>query len=638
MSKKLSTPATAVPPADGAKKDKYAAYRKPEKNEQKPEHFKGTLLRLVQMLKPYRISVIVVFVVASLATVLNIITPDIFGDIVEAFTVEINNKLNIAGYDMDFSNIIGLLAQIFLFYFGYTFFSFIQTYIMAGVSQKLVCDIRERVNYKLSHMPLRYFDKNTKGEILSKMINDCDNLSNSLQNNITTVLTSAIQVIGVAIIMFVINWQLAIVSMILVPISGFFARIISKKSKKLFRLYWDRVGDLNGHIEEMYTGHNIVRIFNHEKEAIHEFDEIADDLQVNSVRANFVSGLLRPILSFFSNFTYVLVCFVGALIVLSLEETQPGHLNTNIGIIISFIQYASLFSSPINNIASIVNTIQSCLASAERVFTLLDEEDEPADTPVHELKKAEGVVAFHHVSFRYLPDKPLIEDLSLKVDKGQLVAIVGPTGAGKTTLVNLLMRFYDIDGGSITLDGIDIRELSRENLRNQFGMVLQDTWIFKGTVKQNIAYGRMDATDDEIVEAAKAAKLHDFIMNLPNGYETILEENGANISQGQRQLLSIARALLTDPAVLILDEATSSVDTRTELQIQEAMNNLMRGRTNFVIAHRLSTIRNADVILVMRRGAIVEQGTHEELLALNGFYASLYNSQYQGGIPPEDVE
>ncbi len=638
MKKDKTTPTVAAGTVDEAKKNKYAAYRKKEKNDQKPEHFKGTLLRLVSMLKPYRVAVIVVFIVASAATVLNIFTPDIFGDIVEAFTVEINNKLNIAGYDMNFDNIIRLLLQIFLFYFGYTFFSFIQTYIMAGVSQKLVCDIREKVNYKLSHMPLRYFDKNTKGEILSKMINDCDNLSNSLQNNITTVLTSAIQVIGVAIIMFVINWRLAIVSMILVPISGFFARIISKKSKKLFRLYWDRVGDLNGHIEEMYTGHNIVRIFNHEKEAIREFDEITDELQVSSVRANFVSGLLRPILNFFSNFTYVLVCFAGALIVLSLEENQPGHLNTNIGIIISFIQYASLFSSPINNIASIINTIQSCLASAERVFTLLDEEDEPADTPVHELKDAEGVVEFRHVSFRYLPDKPLIEDLNLKAEKGQLVAIVGPTGAGKTTLVNLLMRFYDIDDGSITLDGIDIRELSRENLRDQFGMVLQDTWIFKGTVKRNIAYGRMDATDDEIVDAAKAAKLHDFIMSLPDGYDTILEENGANISQGQRQLLSIARALLTDPAVLILDEATSSVDTRTELQIQEAMNNLMEGRTNFVIAHRLSTIKNADVILVMRRGAIVEQGTHEELLAKNGFYASLYNSQYQGGIPPEEAE
>ena len=618
--------------------DKYAAYRKKEKNTQKPEHFKGTLLRLVEMLKPYKVSVIVVFLVASLATVLNIFTPDIFGDIIEAFTVEINNKLNIANYEMQFGDIIGQLLKIFVFYFGYTLFTFIQTYIMAGVSQKLICDIRERVNDKLSHMPLRYFDKNTKGEILSKIINDCDNLSNSLQNNITTVLTSLIQVVGVAIIMFVINWRLAIVSMILVPISGFFARIISRRSKKLFRIYWDRMGDLNGHIEEMYTGHNIVRIFNHEKEAIEEFDGIADELQTSSVKANFVSGLLRPILSFFSNFTYVLVCFVGAMIVLSLEQTEPGHLNTNIGIIIAFTQYASMFSGPINNIASIVNTIQSCLASAERVFSLLDEEDEPADNPIHTLDHPRGDVKFDHVAFRYLPEKPLIDDLSLEAKKGQIVAIVGPTGAGKTTLVNLLMRFYDIDSGAITIDGIDIREVSRENLRSNFGMVLQDTWIFKGTIRQNIAYGRMDATDEEIVQAAKAARLHEFIMSQPEGYEMMLEENGVNISQGQRQLLSIARALLTDPAVLILDEATSSVDTRTEVQIQEAMNHLMQGRTNFVIAHRLSTIRSADLILVMRRGAIVEQGTHEQLLEKGGFYASLYNSQYQGGIPPEDTE
>lgn len=638
MSRTKTEPREKTLTHEEKKKDKYAAYRKNDSQEQKPEHFKGTLSRLLIMLKPYRVAVVVVFLAASIATVLNIFTPDKFGDIINAFTTEINNKLNIVGYDMQFKTIILLLLEIFAFYFGNTFFTFIQQYIMAGVSQKLVCDIRERVNIKLSHMPLRYFDKNTKGEILSKIINDCDNLSSSLQNNITTVLTSLIQVIGVAVMMFIINWKLAIVSMILVPISGAFARVISKKSKKLFRIFWDKLGDLNGHIEEMYTGHNIVRIFNHEKEAIEEFDEIADNLQTASVRANFVSGLLRPILSFFSNFTYVLVCFVGALIVLSIEETKPGSLNTNIGVIIAFIQYANMFSGPINNIAGIVNTIQSCLASAERVFTLIDEEDEPADNPIHELKDAKGVVEFNDISFSYLPEKPLIEHLSFRAESGQLVAIVGPTGAGKTTLVNLLMRFYDVTSGSITMDGIDIREVSRENLRDQFGMVLQDTWIFKGTVKQNIAYGRMDATDEEIVAAATAAKLHDFIMSMPQGYDSMLEENGANISQGQRQLLSIARALLTDPAVLILDEATSSVDTRTELQIQEAMNNLMAGRTNFVIAHRLSTIKNADVILVMRRGSIVETGTHDELLAANGFYASLYNSQYQGGIPPEDTE
>ena len=588
------------------------------------------------MLTPYKIQVIIVFIVAAGATIFNIFTPNSFGSIIDEFTIQIDTKISLVNYKMDFGPLIRELLRLFGLYFGYTFLQFIQTYIMAGVSQHLVCDIREKVNYKLSHIPLRYFDKNTKGEIISKIVNDCDNLSSSLQSNITVVLTSAIQVVGVAIIMFVTEWRLAIVSMILVPISGFFARKISKKSKILFRKFWDRMGDLNGHIEEMYTGHNIVRIFNHEQDAIKEFDDIADNLMQASVQANFVSGLLRPILSFFSNFTYVMVCFCGALIVLSLHD--PNSSSMKIGIIVSFISYAGMFSSPINNIAGIINTIQSTLASAERVFTLVDEPDEPADRHDAELTDPEGIVEFKHVSFRYLPEKPLIEDLSLRADKGQLVAIVGPTGAGKTTLVNLLMRFYDVDDGSITMDGVDIRDVPRENLRSHFGMVLQDTWIFKGTVKENIAYGRMDATDEEIIEAAKAARLDPFIQAMPEKYETMLNEDGTNISEGQKQLIAIARALLTNPAVLILDEATSSVDTRTELQIQEAMNNLMNGRTNFVIAHRLSTIRSADVILVMRRGAIVEQGTHEELLAKKGFYASLYNSQYQGGIPPEDAE
>ncbi len=619
------------------KESKYAAYRKKEDTTQKPKNFKGTLFRLINMLKPYKAAVIVVFIVASAATVLNVFTPDIMGDIIDAFTDQLNNRLN--GLEMDFTETIHGILRIFIFYFGFTLCEFVQVYLMAGVSQHLVCDIRERVNRKLSHIPLRYFDKSTKGEIISKIVNDCDNLSSTLQSNITTVVTSAIQVIGVGIMMFISEWRLALISMILVPISGFFARVISKRSKILFRKFWDKTGDLNGHIEEMYTGHNIVRIFNHQKKATEEFDEITDDLMDVSVKANFVSGLLKPILSIFWNLTYVLICFTGAMIVMNrIGGTSTTPLAGNIGFVVAFIQYAGMFSGPINNIASIINTIQSCLASAERVFTLVDEEDEVETDKGITLDNPQGVVEFKDVSFRYLPEKPLIDHLNLTANKGQLVAVVGPTGAGKTTLVNLLMRFYDVDSGAITIDGVDIRDVTRNELRKHFGMVLQDTWIFKGTIKENIAYGRMDATDEEIYAAAVAAKLDPFIQEMPDGYDTMLEEDGANISEGQKQLISISRALLTDPAVLILDEATSSVDTRTEVQIQEAMNNLMQGRTDFVIAHRLSTIRSADMILVMRRGAIVEQGTHEELLEKGGFYAQLYKSQYQGGIPPEDAE
>lgn len=616
---------------------KYAAYRKQEDTSQKPKNFKGTLMRLIDMLKPYKVSVIVVFIVASTATILNIFTPDAMGDIINAFTAQINVRLE--GGEMDFGEAIRPILTIFYLYFGFTICEFIQTYLMAGVTQKLVCDIRERVNTKLSHIPLRYFDRNTKGEIISKIVNDCDNLSSTLQSNITVVVTSALQVIGVAIMMFRAEWRLALISMILVPVSAFFARVISKRSKILFRKFWDRTGDLNGHIEEMYTGHNLVRIFNHQKQAVGEFDEITDSLMDVSVKANFVSGLLKPILSIFWNLTYVLICFTGAMIVLDRSGgSSAGAIAGNIGLVVAFIQYAGMFSGPINNIATIVNTIQSCLASAERVFSLVDEEDETELAEGKTLEHPQGVVQFKDVSFRYLPDKPLIDHLDLTAKKGQLVAVVGPTGAGKTTLVNLLMRFYDVDSGAITIDGIDIRDMTREELRRHFGMVLQDTWIFKGTIKENIAYGRMDATDEEIYAAAVAAKLDPFIQEMPDGYDTVLEEDGSNISEGQKQLISISRALLTDPAVLILDEATSSVDTRTEVQIQEAMNTLMQGRTDFVIAHRLSTIRSADVILVMRRGAIVEQGTHEELLEKGGFYAQLYRSQYQGGIPPEESE
>ncbi|MBQ6020783.1 MAG: ABC transporter ATP-binding protein, partial [Clostridia bacterium] len=406
MRKKSMKPNSAPAPQES----KYAAYRKQEDTSQKPQNFKGTLRRLIEMLKPYKIPVITVFVVASTATILNVFTPDIMGDIIDAFTTQLNNRLD--GLEMDFTETIRLTLKIVYFYFGFTICEFIQTYLMAGVSQRLVCDIREKVNIKLSHIPLRYFDKSTKGEIISKIVNDCDNLSSTLQSNITTVVTSALQVIGVAIMMFISSWQLALISMILVPVSAFFARVISKRSKILFRKFWDKTGDLNGHIEEMYTGHNIVRIFNHQKKATAEFDEITDELMDVSVKANFVSGLLKPILSIFWNLTYVLVCFTGAMLVLNMPGGRTGGtLAGNIGFVVAFIQYAGMFSSPINNIAGIVNTIQSCLASAERVFTLVDEEDETEIEDGKTLDDPQGVVEFKDVCFRYLPDKPLIENL-----------------------------------------------------------------------------------------------------------------------------------------------------------------------------------------------------------------------------------
>ena len=607
-------------------KSKYAAYRKEEDKSQKPQNFKGTLRRLIEMLAKYKVAVITVFIVASAATILNVFTPDIMGDIIDAFTKQLNNRLD--GLEMDFTETIQLILKIFYFYFGFTLCEFVQTYLMAGVSQKLVCDIRERVNVKLSHLPLRYFDRSTKGEIISKIVNDCDNLSSTLQSNITTVVTSALQVIGVAIMMFRSSWQLALISMILVPVSGFFARVISKRSKILFRKFWDRTGDLNGHIEEMYTGHNIVRIFNHRKKATEEFDEITDSLMDISVKANFVSGLLKPILSIFWNLTYVLICFTGAMLVLNMPGGRTGGtLQGNIGFVVAFIQYAGMFSSPINNIASIVNTIQSCLASAERVFSLVDEKDETEIDKGKTLDDPQGVVEFKDVCFSYSPDKPLIENLNLTANKGQLVAVVGPTGAGKTTLVNLLMRFYEITSGDILVDGVSIKDMSRQELREIFGMILQETWVINGTLRENIVYNLQNVDENRLQEILEETNLSHYVATLPQGLETEIQKESA-LSAGQKQLVTIARAMTENAPMLILDEATSNVDTRTEILIQKAMDSLTSGRTSFVIAHRLSTIKNADLIFVMKDGNIVETGNHDSLMELGGLYSEIYNSQF----------
>lgn len=617
------------------RRQRYASYRKKGSSEagEKPSDFKGTLRRLLSLLAKYKFSVAAVLICAAAGTLMNVVSPDIMGDIISMFSDQLDVKLT--GGAMDLGPIKLELLKVFGLYFGFAFLEFLQTFILVGVTQKLVCNLRESINNKLSRLPLSFFDRFTKGEILSKIVNDCENISSRLQSNFTSVLTSVIQVSAVLVIMFMRNWLLAIVTICLVPISYFITRAVAKRSKVLFREHWDMLGEMNGHIEEMYTGHNIVRIFGHEKEADEEFTDIAEGLYNVTWKANFVSGLAKPLLNFFSNINYVTICLLGALLI-------TGRLafgaEADIGLIIKFISFSGLFTGPINNIAATISTFQSTLASAERVFGVLDEPEAVPDSGDAELPAARGLVEFDHVSFRYLPDVPLIEDLDLTILPGQTAAIVGPTGAGKTTIVNLLMRFYDVTGGEIRLDGVNINDVPRGELRSRFGMVLQDTWLFKGTIRENIAYGRDGATEEEIVAAAKAAFIDEYIMSLKDGYDTVLEEDGTNLSQGQRQLLTIARAILCDPPLLILDEATSSVDTRTEAKIQTAMQTLMDGRTCFVIAHRLSTIKNADTIIVMRRGSIVEQGTHDELMAKDGFYAMLRNSQYQDGIPPEDIE
>ena len=586
---------------------------------ERPRDVRGTTLRLLGLLKPFWPAVLLVLVTAVLGTFVTVFGPMLLGDAVDAIQAQVEVKL--AGGTMDFGK-IGRILLLLAGLFGMSaVFSYVQAYTMAGITQKVVCAMREQVNEKLSRLPLRYFDGHSKGDILSRIMNDIDNVSNTLQNNLTQILSSLVMLISVMGMMFYVSWRMTLIAISVLPACLVVTFVISRYSRRYFRRQWDHMGELNGHIEEMYTGHNIVKVFGHEQNAIAEFDEINDELYRVSRKAQFISGTIMPLLGFINNISYVLICVAGGSYVLS------GSIS--LGDVTSFIMYSKMFTQPIADLGNIANNIQSSLASAERVFRLLDEEEEILEQPLHTIEKARGEVRFEHVDFQYLPEKPLIQDLNLAAKPGQLVAIVGPTGAGKTTLVNLLMRFYDVDAGSITLNGHNVRDFDRSALREGFGMVLQDTWLFKGTIMENIRYGRLDATDEEVIAAAKAANADHFIRTLPGGYQMELNEDASNVSQGQKQLLTIARTILADNRILILDEATSSVDTRTEQRIQTAMDRLMEGRTSFVIAHRLSTIRDADLILVMRDGDIVEQGTHDQLIEAGGFYADLYNSQFE---------
>lgn len=586
----------------------------------KAKDFKGSMKRLLSYLKPMFPRLILIFVLAGLSTLFAVASPKILGSATNTI-VEGVARITSGTGGIDFTALSKILMILTGFYILSAFFNYLQQYLMAGVAQSTVFTLRKDVNAKLARLPLKYFDSHPHGDVLSTITNDVDNISNTLQQSITQLITSAVTLIGVTVMMFSISTLLTIVILITLPLGIFVIRPIIGRSQKYFSGQQNALGALNGHIEEMYTGHRVVKAFGHEKESVDTFIKINDELYESGWKAQFMSGLVMPLMGLVNNLGYVVISVVGGLLAVT------GRLL--IGDIQAFIQYSRQFTQPINQLANIANILQSTVASAERVFEVLDEQEAVPETqhPVH-IEKPKGSVTFEHVAFGYEEDHLLMKDMNIDVAPGQTIAIVGPTGAGKTTLINLLMRFYEVNGGKIKVDDVDITDLTREELRHLFGMVLQDTWLFKGTIKDNIAYGKEGATFEDVVNAAKAAHADHFIRTLPQGYDTILNEEASNISQGQKQLLTIARAILANPAILILDEATSSVDTRTESYIQNAMTRLMEGRTNFVIAHRLSTIKDADKILVMKAGTVVEQGTHEELLSQGGLYADLYNSQF----------
>nr|WP_242977338.1 ABC transporter ATP-binding protein [Clostridium fallax] len=610
---------------------------------EKPRDFKGTMKRILKYLSPKKVQLFIIFIMAILSTLFSIVSPTIMGKATTKLFEGIMIRMKIPTATIDYKYIGKLLIILAGFYVFSAIFSYFQQYIMAGVAQSTVLKMRKDVDEKLSKLPLKYYDSKTVGEILSRVTNDIDNVSSTLQQSITQLVTAVVTLVGVIIMMLTISPLLTLVTIITIPLCIIATKTIIKKSQQYFVKQQKVLGDLNGHVEEMYTGHKIVKAFGHEETSIEEFKEINNNLYEAGWKAQFISGVVMPIMTFINNIGYVIVCVVGGVMVTK-RTLQIGDIQ-------AFIQYSRQFTQPINQTASIANILQSTVASAERVFELLDELEEIPDKKEavsvikeengimfklyedkNDLLKVNGDVDFHNVNFGYKEDSILISDMNISAKKGQTIAIVGPTGAGKTTIINLLMRFYEINSGSIKIEGIDTRDIKRGDLRSLFGMVLQDTWLFNGTIKDNIAYGKENATEEEVISAAKAAHADHFIRTLPKGYDTVLNEEASNISQGQRQLLTIARAIIANPSILILDEATSSVDTRTELYIQKAMNKMMEGKTSFVIAHRLSTIKNADLILVMNHGHIIEKGTHEELLNKGGFYSDLYNSQFVNNI------
>ena len=588
---------------------------------EKAKDFKGTMKKLMAYMGSYKIAILFVMLFAVGGTAFNIIGPKILGNA----TTEIFNGLvsRVSGGDgIDFGKVGRILLSALSLYVVSAALSFIQGYIMTGISQKMTYRLRKEISEKINRMPVKYFDTMTHGEILSRITNDVDTLGQSLNQSATQVITSVTTIIGVLVMMLSISPLMTVIALLILPLSMCLISVIVKHSQRYFKDQQEYLGHINGQVEEVYSGHNIVKAFNKEEDIIKTFNDTNAVLYQSAWKSQFFSGMMMPIMQFVGNLGYVAVSILGGYLVIR-NAIQVGDIQ-------SFIQYVRQFTQPIQQVAQVANMLQSTAAASERVFEFLDEEEEEqtvADpVPTDNL---EGRVEFDHVHFGYNPDHIIINDFNAKVEPGQKIAIVGPTGAGKTTMVKLLMRFYDVNSGSIKIDGHDLREFNRADLRGMFGMVLQDTWLFNGSIEENIRYGKLDATHEDVVEAAKAAYVHRFVQTLPGGYDMVLNEEASNVSQGQKQLLTIARAILADPKILILDEATSSVDTRTEVRIQKAMDNLMQGRTSFIIAHRLSTIRDADLILVMKDGDIIEQGSHEELLAKNGFYAELYNSQFE---------
>ena len=588
---------------------------------EKAKDFKGTMKTLASYLAKYKLSIIIVFIFAIGSVTFSVIGPKILGKATTEIFNGLVSKVSGSGKGIDFDAIKKILISLIILYVISTVFSFVQGFVMSGISQKVAYNLRDELVKKLNRLPMKYFDTKTHGEVLSRFTNDIDTLAQSLNQSLTQIITSITTLVGVFIMMLSISVVMTFSALIVIPISLFLISFIIKRSQKFFKSQQEFLGQVNGQVEELYGGHLVVQAFNGQGDAIEKFDKTNEKLYQSAWKSQFLSGTMQPLMMFVGNLSYVIVSILGGYLVIK-NKIEVGDIQ-------SFIQYVRSFNQPISQMAQISNQLQSTAAAAERVFEFLNEEEEDVtvENPIS-IEGLQGRIDFQNVRFGYDENRTIIKDFTAHVKPGQKVALVGPTGAGKSTMIKLLMRFYDVNSGAILVDGHNIKDFNRSELRELFGMVLQDTWLFSGSIKENIRYGRLDATDEEVIEASKAAHVHHFIKTLPDGYNMLLNEESSNISQGQKQLLTIARAILADPKILILDEATSSVDTRTELLIQKAMDNLMEGRTSFVIAHRLSTIRDADLILVINDGDIVEQGNHEELLAKNGFYANLYNSQF----------